>query len=79
MAKDQTVVVSSPFKFGFFAGVGFFVASMMMTVVTFLLAALLGLGTIGAIISSAHAAQTTDQKNSASDAKPVRWQVSDSR
>ena len=49
MAKDQTLVVGSPFKFGFYAGLGFFVASLLMSVVTFVLIGVLGIGTLGAL------------------------------
>jgi hypothetical protein len=50
----------------------------MMTVLSFVVVALLGLGTISAMISGAHAAQN-NQNNTNSDTKPARWQVSDSR
>jgi hypothetical protein len=43
--------------------------------VSFVFIALLGLGTIGALLSGSHAAQ--DKQGN--DVKPVRWQVSDSR
>jgi hypothetical protein len=75
MAKDQTVVFGSPFKFGFFAGLGFFFASLLMSILSFVVIALLGLGTIGSLISGSHAVQ----EKQSNDVKPVRWQVSDSR
>jgi len=76
MAKDQTVVFGSPFKFGFFAGLGFFFASVLMSVVSFVVIALLGLGTIGAIIGGAHAAQNSPPTHmtpamAASDNRPA--------
>jgi hypothetical protein len=46
MAKDQTLIVGSPFKFGFFAGMGFFVASLLMSVITFVLIGVVGIGTL---------------------------------
>jgi hypothetical protein len=76
MAKDQTVVFGSPFKFGFFAGLGFFFASVLMSVISFVVIALLGLGTIGALISGAHTVQNAPTKNitpamAASDNRPA--------
>lgn len=76
MAKDQTVVFGSPFKFGFYAGLGFFFASLLMSILSFVFIALLGLGTIGALLSGSHAAQ---EKQDVKPAQPVRWQVSDGR
>jgi hypothetical protein len=49
-AKGQTVIFVSPFKFGFFAGLGFFVASVVMSVLSCVLIALLGLGSLAAMI-----------------------------
>jgi hypothetical protein len=50
----------------------------MMTVLSFVVFALLGLGTIGAMISGAHLSQNNSDKTNA-DAKSARLQVSDSR
>jgi hypothetical protein len=68
MAKDQTVVFGSPFKFGFFAGLGFFVASTLMTVVTFVLIGVLGFGTLGAI--GAFLVHSQNQQNSSAAHPP---------
>jgi hypothetical protein len=75
MAKDQTVVFGSPFKFGFFAGMGFFFASLLMSGLGLLLVVLLGLGTIGAIIGGSRAAQD----HPTTEARPARVQTSDVR
>jgi hypothetical protein len=62
-AKEQTLVVASPFKFGFFAGLGFFVASALMSVLTFVFIAVLGIGsiaaTIGAMLANQHPPQSS--------------------
>jgi hypothetical protein len=49
MPKDQTLVVGSPFKFGFFAGLGFCFASLLMSTVSIVIIGILGFGTLGAI------------------------------
>ncbi len=61
----------SPFKFGFFAGIGFFFASLLMSILSFVFIALLGLGTIGTLLSGSHVVQN----NSVTDVKPVRMQT----
>ena len=62
-SKNQPAPFASPFKFGFFAGLGFFFASALMSVLTFILIALLGLGTIGAMIGGARFTPNNTAKN----------------
>jgi hypothetical protein len=45
-AREQSLVIASPFKTGFFVGLGFFFASIFLSLLGFIIVALLGLGTI---------------------------------
>jgi hypothetical protein len=52
MSKDQTLTLGSPFKFGFFAGLGFFFASILASIVTIAVVVAFGVGTVGALLSA---------------------------
>jgi hypothetical protein len=65
--KDHPAIFASPFKFGFYAGVGFFVASALMSVLTIVLVAILGLGTMGALLRNAENTHNAPPK----DLKPA--------
>jgi hypothetical protein len=73
MAKDGSgvMVLASPFKFGFFAGLGFFFASALMSVLSVVFVAAVGLGTLGSlIVGSAAATRATPSEAPASEALP---------
>jgi hypothetical protein len=57
-SRDQTLTIGSPFRFGFYAGIGFFFASALMSTLTFLLVTLIGLGSIIGFLTSAHQSPT---------------------
>jgi len=44
-SRGQSLVVASPFKTGFYAGLGFFFASILMSVIGVVFVVLLGFGT----------------------------------
>ena len=53
----QTLTIGSPFKFGFYAGIGFFFASALMTCISAILFMTIGLGTIIGFFTAAHQSQ----------------------
>jgi hypothetical protein len=58
-SREQTLTIGSPFKTGFYAGVGFFFASALMSILAALLIGLLGFGAIfglGGVLSHARSA-----------------------
>ena len=68
-AKNQTPVFPSAFKFGFFAGLGFFFASFLMSGIGFILIAVFGLGMTGAVGALLHSSGSTQ----VSQPKDTRW------
>jgi hypothetical protein len=50
MGQAESNVLASPFKFGFFAGLGFFFASALMSVLSVVFVAVIGIGTIGSLL-----------------------------
>jgi len=44
--EQQTLTIASPFKFGFYAGIGFFVASAFMSCLGVLFVILIGFGSV---------------------------------
>jgi hypothetical protein len=80
MAAKANSVISypSPFKFGFFAGLGFCCASIVMSLICWMLVALIGIGTIAAFAISVadHVTSTSDASDPHRAAPPptlARW------
>jgi hypothetical protein len=69
-AKNTAPVFPSPFKFGFFAGLGFFCASFLMSTVGFLFIVVCGVGITGAIGSAIMHSATSSQDT---QPKTTRW------
>jgi hypothetical protein len=78
-AKSNPLIsYPSPFKFGFFARLGFCCASIVMSLICWMLVALIGIGTIAAFALSlaTHATSTSDAGGSNRAAAPptlARW------
>jgi hypothetical protein len=75
MAKDQTLTLGSPFKFGFFAGLGFFFASILVTTLSAVVVVVLGIGTVGALLS-AGAKKSEPAETPAVQARPAAAVIS---
>ena len=80
MAAKTNSVISypSPFKFGFFAGLGFCCASIVMSLICWMLVALIGISTIAAFALSLadHVTSTSDSSDPHRAAAPptlARW------
>lgn len=80
MAAQQpdSLVLASPFKFGFFAGLGFFFASALMSVMTVVLFGMVGIGTVLAAIAGTSHVQSTQQQTAAPDAQPASAELTPS-
>jgi UPF0716 family protein affecting phage T7 exclusion len=75
-SREPALVIGSPFKTGFYAGLGFFFASIMMSVFGFLLLAILGFSTVaGLLLHAANGANSTPAAHQSNYV--VRTQVSD--
>jgi len=69
MGQADAGMLASPFKFGFFAGLGFFFASALMSVLSVVFVAAIGLGTIGTMLAgSAASSRSAPADPAATDA-----------
>jgi hypothetical protein len=75
-SREQPLIIGSPFKTGFYAGPGFFFASILMTVLTVLSVVVMGFGTALSLGTAAHFMQNSSNPvNSAPIAQPSAYRA----
>ncbi|MDP9175910.1 MAG: hypothetical protein M3O30_18895 [Planctomycetota bacterium] len=72
MAKgEQSLVIGSPFKTGFYAGLGFFFASILISAIGMVFVVLLGFGTAASFLI-----HSNSSPKASSSAQPAAYHVS---